>query len=174
MNWTKIVGACLILLSGMEIGFSEGWRLKERERALGNIARMLELLKEEIRYGNIPLREAFRRVGKKMPEDFRKCLYKMTEAMEKGGTDSFSMVFKTCAENTLGDLPLAIEEKEQLYAIGEFLGYLDLNAQLKELDRLQNLFQKDQDRVRQELPGKLKLYRSMGIIGAFLLLVLIW
>lgn len=174
MDWLKWIGAGLILFSGAGLGGCGCEMLREREHSLGEILRMFTLLKEEIRFGNLPFREAFVRTGRKMQGKMSEFLLLAAEKMEKGGTDPFSVVFRDCARESLKDFPFTKEERELFFSAGEYLGYLDLKSQLRELEHLELFFQDSLREARDGIKEKMKLYRSLGILGAFLVVILIW
>lgn len=174
MIWLKYTGMCCILLAGTGMGFSGCIRVKERENALKTIIRILSALREEIRFGNIPLREAFYRVSRKVQGEFHLCLGQIAEEMEHSENASFSDIFRKYAEHALKVTPLSKEEKRSFLELGNDLGHLDIQVQLQELEKLQTVFIGYQESLQEEMKGKMKLYKNVGFFGALMLVVLIW
>lgn len=174
MMLVKWTGVFCVLASGLGIGYTGCIRLKKREHALREIIRLLRFLQEEIRFGNVPLREAFHRASGRINGEFRLCLEQVAEAMGKGETDSFSEVFRKCAAHILNSIPLSAEEKKSFLDIGNYLQSPDIRSELQELEHLQNLFTEYLENLHQEMTGKLKIYKSMGFFAALMIIVLIW
>ncbi len=170
----KLAGICLILLSGAGLGFGQSYVLGCREKNLEQILRMTMLLRGEIRFGSSSLREAFRSVSHRMEEPFASFLRKLSLEMEEGKGASLGVLFRACAEETLSRTALSREERENFCALGDSLGYLDLEMQLRQLELYEKNLELALRDLRLEMPSKRKIYRSLGVLGAVLLVILVW
>lgn len=170
----KTAGIILILFAGTGLGLGKSLELTRRERALKELYRMTLLLKGEIRYGCASLYDAFTGAAAKMSGDYRAFLLYTAGAMGENQGKPFGEIFREYGEKYLSSLGLVKEEREQFFSLGEHLGYLDLEMQMKQL----TLFEEEQknrlEAFRRELPGKKKVYQSLGILGGILLAVLMW
>jgi stage III sporulation protein AB len=164
----------LILSAGLGLSSSACRELRERTEALGQIARMLHLIREEIRVGQAPLGEAFGRAGAKLPGVYGEFLSLLARRMEENQGISFAELYESSARELFGELPLDTKEREALFTLGRELGYLDLEVQLCALKRQEEIFREFQDSLKADLPRRQKLYRSLGISGALFLVVLLW
>ena len=63
--------------------------------------------------------------------------------------------------------------REFLITVGEYLGYMDLEMQIKQLSLYEKNLEEEISRLKEEASGKKRLYRSLGILGGLLLAVLL-
>lgn len=170
----KAAGLVLIIIAGTGIGFSKSLELTYRERALGTILRMVICLKGEIRCGNASLHDAFCGAARKLPGVYGEFLRDTACELQKNTGCPFNEIFRMCAKRHLGELSLTKEEQEKLFSLGEHLGYLDLDMQMRQLEIYERDLEQDIDRLRLDMPGRKKAYQSLGILGGVLLAVLVW
>lgn len=170
----KTVGLCLIIVSGAGIGFSKSRELTLRVQALEKILQMVILLKGEIRYGNASLYDAFTGAAAKLPGEYGAFLYDTAKEIENKKGESFSGIFRRTASAHFKSLGLLREEQEQLFSLGEHLGYLDLDMQIKQLEAYEKEVERSAEALKRELPEKKKVYRSLGILLGILLAVLVY
>lgn len=64
-------------------------------------------------------------------------------------------------------------EKDAFFSLGEHLGYLDLEMQMKQLSLYEENLEEEISRLKEEASVKKRLYRSLGILGGLLLAVLL-
>lgn len=163
-----------MILSGAGIGFSRSRELVQQEKNLELFYRMVLLLKGEIRYGNASLHDAFTGAAAKLPGAYRAFLEAAAAEIAKKQTGSLEDIFSLCAEHYLKNTGLKKEELERMNTLGRYLGYLDLEMQLKQLELLCEELEQERIRLRASLPEKKKLYNSLGILLGILLAVLVW
>ena len=63
--------------------------------------------------------------------------------------------------------------KGRFFSLGEHLGYLDLEMQMKQLSLYEENLEEEISRLKEEASVKKRLYRSLGILGGLLLAVLL-
>ena len=83
------------------------------------------------------------------------------------------MLFSSEIRKILSRTSLAKEDLEQLEDLGRHLGYLDRQTQLRTLDLYTHNLDTMIQELRQELPGRKKMYQSLGIMGGLFLAVLL-
>ena len=98
---------------------------------------MIILLKGEIRYGNTSLYDAFTGAAGKLEGKYREFFLNTAEddAEQKRGKP-FGEIFRSCAqERPLDDCRILHQRRkgENLYSLGERLGYLGMDMQLRQL-----------------------------------------
>lgn len=170
----KTAGICLILLGGTGLGLCQSYALTRRAKALEMLIRMTILLKAEIRCGNASLHDAFYEAAAKLPGEYGEFLKAVAERMQNPSGRRFGEIFRECAEEKLVHLKLSKEEQEKLYTLGGYLGYLDLEMQMKQLELYEQELQNSLEELRAEMPAKKKVYQSLGVSGGILLAVLVW
>ena len=163
----------MILVSGTGCGFALSSRLTRRKRNLEMILRMLILLKGEIRYGNTSLYDAFTGAAGKLEGKYREFFLNTAEEIKKKKGKPFGEIFRNCARASLDDQNFTREEKEKIFSLGERLGYLGMDMQLRQLQLLEEDLENEIQELNKDLKEKKKLYQSLGILLGILLAVLV-
>ena len=73
----------------------------------------------------------------------------------------------------LDDQNFTREEKEKIFSLGERLGYLGMDMQLRQLQLLEEDLENEIQELNKDLKEKKKLYQSLGILLGILLAVLV-
>ena len=160
------------MISGIGIGSAKSAELGKRKKMLEMILRMIILLRGEIRYGNKSLYDAFTGASGKLEGKYREFFILTAQEMKKKTGVTFGRIFRECAEKCLDLSCLSKEEREYFYSLGDRLGYLGLEMQLKQLDQLEKEIEYAIRELEKDFQEKRKLYRSMGILGGIFVVVL--
>ena len=83
---------------------------------------------------------------------------------EKTG-DSFGTIFRESAGKCLDLDCLSQEERDRFYSLGDQLGYLGLDMQLKQMDLMEKETEYAIRELRKDFVKKENYNRSMGILG---------
>ena len=164
----------MILLSGAGLGFNKSRELGNRKKHLEMLMRMIILLKGEIRYGNKSLYDAFTGASGKLEGKYREFFILTAQEMKKKTGASFSTIFRECAGRCLDLSCLSQEDRNRFYSLGDQLGYLGLDMQLKQMDLMEKETEYAIRELRKDFCEKRKLYRSMGILGGIFVAVFFW
>lgn len=170
----KGVGALLIFLAAVGLGYSKSYEITLHEKELEEFLQIVICLKGEIRYGICPLVDAFRNTAERCGKGYREFLYETAGAMEAGDGKALGQIVRKCADKNLLQLSLTGEEREKIGQLGEKIGYLDREMQLRQLELYEEEFQMILKKLRAESPEKKKIYNSLGIMGGIMLAVLFW
>ena len=168
----RTVGLCVIVISGVGCGFAMSNELGRRKKMMEMILRMIILLRGEIRYGNKSLYDAFTGAAGKLDGKYREFFLNTAEMMQTRKGKNFGDLFRSCAEKTFGTAGLTPEEREKLYSLGDRLGYLGMDMQLKQLEMLERELEYSLGELQKELPEKKKICRSLGVLLGIFLAVL--
>ena len=163
----------MILLSGAGLGFNKSRELGNRKKHLEMLMRMIILLKGEIRYGNTSLYDAFTGAAGKLEGKYREFFLNTAEEIKKKKGNPFREIFRNCARESLDDQNFTREEKEKIFSLGERLGYLGMDMQLRQLQLLEEDLENEIQELNKDLKEKKKLYQSLGILLGILLAVLV-
>lgn len=155
------------------MGFSGSMRLSEQIRILEKLLQMVICLKGEIRCGNASLPDAFYGAAGRMNGKYREFLISAADRMKAGTGEKLSQICRECAESALKKSCLTHGEKDAFFSVGEYLGYMDLEMQIKQLSLYEKNLEEEISRLKEEASGKKRLYRSLGILGGLLLAVLL-
>lgn len=138
------------------------------------ILKMVRLIKGEISFRHAPMPEAFMRTSEKMSGAFQKFLYEAAIQMNKRAGKSFRTIYEQNFRQYLYGLSIKKSEKEKFLALGNILGYQNLEAQIKQLEFYEKELEYTLTELQKELPEKKKVVKSLGILGGILLAVLLW
>ena len=168
----KLAGICLIVLSSFGLGLIKSVELQKRYRLLMEWEKIILLLQQEISC-HVPLGEAYRRVGSRVCDPFGSFMRGLSEQLDDHGGKPFQEIFAQESRRCLAGGCLTGEDLRQICMLGELMGFTDRQTQKNLLDR----YRKEQEirlaQLREALPGKQKLYRSMGILGGAFLGILL-
>lgn len=168
----KLLGALLILFAGTMIGFQQAARYAERPRQLRQLGHALQRLETEIGYGYTPLDEALRRAAASLADPAATMLSEAAARLDSGAEESF----RDCWESALrahwprtamkrGDLDIMLQ-------LGTLLGISDREDQLKHLRLALLQLQSEEDAAREDQVRYGKMCKSLGILAAALIVIL--
>lgn len=169
----KALGAVLVLTSATGLGFCFGQDLKKRFVELRLLKQLVYLLRGELKYTRTPLPEAFSHMAERMREPFSSFLYGVAKELEGMEGKTFETVWGEEIERKLSGTKLKKEDKEQLKALGEVLGYLDSEMQIHSLDLYLEQVNLAIAEAREAVETKQRLYRSLGVAGGIFLILLL-
>lgn len=170
----KLAGAVLIILASVGLGYSRSRELTRRERNLEEFLQVILCLKGEIRCGNSSLPDALKDTAHRCPKTYETFLNAVASCMESSKEESLGTIFRKCAREHLEELALDKEEKRKIGLLGERLGYLDREMQIRQLELYEADFQYLLQGLKRDESEKKKLYRSLGIMGGIMLAILFW
>ena len=99
--------------------------------------------------------------------------YSACKEIKKKKGKPFGEIFRNCARESLDDQNFTREEKEKIFSLGERLGYLGMDMQLRQLQLLEEDLENEIQELNKDLKEKKKLYQSLGILLGILLAVLV-
>lgn len=170
----KLLGILLILVSCTGLGLGQSLALSKRLQGLETLLRMTILIKGEIRFAGVSLADAFEGAAARLSGACGDFLKSVSQELKEKNGKSFASIFRECAAAYLDGLGLKKEEQRLLFSLGDYLGYLDLEMQMKQLTIYEEELSKLMEELRRELPQKKKVCQSLGILGGILLAVLVW
>ena len=170
----KVMGILLILISCVVLGMGQSLALSKRLHGLEALLRMTVLIKGELRFAGVSLADAFDGASARMGGACGEFLRSVSQELKEKNGKNFASIFRECAVVHLDGLGLKKEEKRLLFSLGDHLGYLDLEMQMKQLTIYEEELSRLMEELRRELPEKKKVCQSMGILGGILLAILVW
>lgn len=170
----KVLGALLILAASAGFGCSKSIEMKRREKELEQFLQVLLCLSGEIRCQGGSLVDTFRNTAYRCGKCYSAFLMEAAECMESGTEKNLCNIIRKCAGRSFGKLHLTDEEKRKIEMLGERLGYLDREMQLRQLELYEEEFRQILSKLREEIPEKKKLYNSLGIMGGIMAAILFW
>ena len=155
----KLVGAVLIIFASAGLGYLKSRELMLHEKNLEEFLQVILCLKGEIRCGNSSLSDALRDTACRCRGRYEEFLERVAACIEANTKEKLSIIFQNCTENYLTDLKLDEDERRKISLLGEKLGYLDREMQIRQLELyetdflylLQNLRKDKEEKKRQDL-----------------------
>ncbi len=170
----KIIGAVCIIISCTAIGFSLSYRVHGRYRELTELKKILYLLSGEIKFGSSTLEEAFQTVAERSGPPYDGFFSYLSEEMQKRSSVTLAEIWRSGLETKLKPARLSKGDREILLHVGNDMGCLDKETQLKTLALAGEQLEDVRKSLYIELPKKMKLYNYLGILaGVFLTILLI-
>ena len=151
-----------------------GRREQLRMQQLGELIRSMEFLKGEISFARTTLPEAMEQLSKRVVWPFQTLFGRLALELKKHPGTGFDDILRTTLETEKGNWDLLPEDVDNFYQACCNLGYLDKEMQIHILERYIKEQEKNVEQLAKEVPQKMKLYRSLGVLGGvFLVIVLI-
>lgn len=167
----KLMGCMLVLTAAASGGFYMGFCLEERLRLLLEERRLLLMLEGEIRFIRSSFQEAFLSIGSRAGEPFAS-FFKETGKRLTGREGEFSSIWEEETKHLSGS-HLKEADIREFSMLGQQLGYLDAEMQLKTIALyLEGLEQKLKE-LTGEIGQRKRLYHCLGILGGMMLLLVL-
>ncbi|MBW7459647.1 stage III sporulation protein SpoIIIAB [Paenibacillus sepulcri] len=169
----KLIGAALILFAGTMIGFMQASRYAARPRQIRQLIQAVQRLETEIGYGYTPLPDAFERCAAHLPEPGASIFRGVKERINQPE----GLTFRECWELSLADhwpgTAMRIPEKTALIRLGSALGISDREDQIKHMRLAVQQLKAEEDTARDDQARYEKMWKSLGVLIAALVVILI-
>lgn len=165
----KLVGAVIIFLSCLIIGFRESDRLKKRTAYLKNVQTALNLIETEISFGKNHLKRIFEGIEKSAD-----CCGLFSETAENIEKSGIKKSWNKSLSDKKDELCLKNDDLEALMTLGNQLGMTDAENQIKNIRYIRELLEKNAQEAEGEYNRLGRLYRSGGIMAGLLLILLLF
>lgn len=172
MSVLKVIGLICMIAGGAGVGYSMSVQVGRRYRQLQALQRMVAFLMGEITYGNTPLPEALKHAAERMEEPFASFLNELAKEMMKFPSKTFAELFSQNVYHHLKGSSLDKKDLEMLCHMGTSLGYLDRDMQLRTLQLYETELNQEVVAAYETMPGRQKLYQTLGIMGGLFLVIL--
>ncbi len=169
----KLLGLICMIAGGAGVGYSMSAQVGRRYRQLKELQRLAALLMGEISYGNTPLPEGLRRIAGRLEEPFCSFVLAISSQLKRAPGVTLSEVFEECVQGYLGQSCLKETDLEALCRMGSCLGYLDKDMQMRTLRLYEAELVQEISDTYESMPGKKKLYQTLGIMGGLFLVILL-
>lgn len=170
----KIIGAFLVIVSSTGIGLYFSMMMKGRVKDLKALKKEIYLLRGDISYGATPLPEAIGMLARRSKDHFQPFFQALSVELEKLDGLTFAEIWDKCMLTSLGDTFLNDVDKELLKKLGDTLGYMDKEMQIKSIDLYAEQLELELTEAIQSEKEKTRLYNMLGVLcGIFITVVLI-
>lgn len=168
----KLFGALLILFAGTMLGFQQAARFAARPRQLRQTAHALQRLETEIGYGHTPLPEALSRTAAFIPDPLNRMLMLASEGLASDEGLSFRESWERAVREIWGATAMRASEQAVLIRLGSTLGISDREDQLKHLKLALIQLKAEEDSAREDQARYETMWKSLGVLIAVLLVIL--
>ena len=170
----RFVGSVLILSATTWSGILYG---REQQMYLDNmlyLRHIIQMIKSELAYTNLPLSDIFRRIAVRVRQPFRKWLYSLERQIEKRDEKDFCIIWETELDRCLSQLSLKKQHKTELRELGDYIGKMDRISEEKNLEMYLDNLELEIKKMRNEISNKKRLGKCIGVMsGLFLVILLI-
>ncbi|SFS83246.1 stage III sporulation protein SpoIIIAB [Paenibacillus sp. BC26] len=169
----ELIGAALILFAGTMIGFLQASRYAARPIQIRQLIYALQRLETEIGYGYTPLPEAISRSAAHLPEPVASLLLDVNRRLEQTGELTFRESWEGAANAYWPHTAMRQPEQAALIRLGSALGISDREDQIKNLKLAMQQLQSEEEAARHDSARFSKMWKSLGVLTAALVVILI-
>ncbi|WP_199620163.1 stage III sporulation protein SpoIIIAB [Paenibacillus alkalitolerans] len=171
----KLFGAVLIMFAGTAYGFFRASRYARRPRELRHLAHALTTLESEIVFGVTPLPAALKRVASAVPAPLSELFLSASGKLREGvGERTADECWKAAVTEAWPYTALRDAERETMLSLGASLGVTDREDQAKHIRLCIVQLQAEEISARDEQARYEKMWRSLGALGAALVVILMY
>jgi len=171
----KLIGILLVLFAGTTIGFVQASRFAARPRQIRELLHALQRLETEISYGQTHLPEALLRISGLLPQPLSALFASIARSLHRDSLESGETV-RECWEKAIAAhwpaTAMKKAEKEAMLRLGSTLGASGREDQLKHIRLTAIQLQAEESTAREDQQRYEKLSRSLGMLGAALIVIL--
>lgn len=168
----QFAGAMLVLFAGTMIGYLQAARYAARPRQIRQLAHALQRLETEIQYGQTPLPEALSRLSGIVPPPVSELFAEISEALSDRTGKTVRESWEKALEGGWSRTAMKQPEREALVRLGATLGASGRDDQLKHIRLAMLQLQAEEAAAREEQQRYEKMSRSLGVLGAALVVIL--
>jgi stage III sporulation protein AB len=169
----KFAGAMLVLIAGTLIGYVQAARFASRPKQIRQMIHALQRLETEIGYGQTPLPEALVRLSGAMPAPLGGLFAEAAERLRAPGGKMVSQIWEEVWMNGWNRTDMKASEREAILRLGSTLGSSERADQLKHVRLAMHQLQAEEAAARDEQMRFEKMCRSLGALGAALVVIVL-
>ncbi len=168
----KLLGAVLVLLAGTLIGFQQAARFAERPRQLRTLAHALQRLETEIGYGHTPLPEALERTAAATAGPVGEMFRHAANGIWENESGTFQESWELALRSGWPATSMRQGELGVMLRLGSTLGISDKEDQMKHIHLALLQLKAEEDTARDDQGRYEKMWKSLGVLIAVLVVIL--
>lgn len=168
----KLAGGILVLTASSGIGQTIGKNHEILVNELEELLSMLRLIKSELRYAINELPEAFADMAPRLKGSIGELCSNMAQLLKNGYGLSFQESWNISMRKLKEESRLEKEHLLYIEKLGGILGHMDVDAQIAQLELLENAIRHEYEGEREKTGQIKKLAGSMGILGGLFLIII--
>ncbi|MCR6096678.1 stage III sporulation protein AB [Salipaludibacillus agaradhaerens] len=169
MMW---LGAAIIILTSTGVGWELSKRLERRTTLLRHMKVALETLDTEVTFAMIPLWEAFEQIAKQLPAPAKDFLNGVSTRL-KDNEESTQQAWEEELNYWSTDVDLDAKDIDILKQFGQTLGRQDIEGQRKQIQLTQAYLETMEQTALETQKKYESMYRSLGLLGGLLLVIML-
>lgn len=166
----RLMGIGLIAAAVLALGFWYSLNIRRRIKNLHLMQTVLHMLKGEIGFTGRILEEAFEDISRRIPEPFCSFFSMVSSRLQEREGTGLMEIWKE-SETAFSGSGLQKEDLELFGKLGNELGFLDMDMQLRTLELLEVQVKSTVERLEKNCEASCKMYQSLGILGALTVIV---
>ncbi|BAU27416.1 stage III sporulation protein AB [Aneurinibacillus soli] len=171
----KLMGAALIIAASTLIGMLLARRIAKRPTHIRQLRAALTLLETEIVYGATPLQEALGTIAQRVGGEaagplFRRAASLLAEEPEL----STAECWRQAVQESWSATAMHDAERDVTLQLGAMLGRSDREDQRKHIQLAVINLENEEQTARDNQRRYEKMYRSLGVLGGLLLVILLY
>ncbi|QGQ97114.1 stage III sporulation protein AB [Paenibacillus psychroresistens] len=170
----RLIGACLILFAGTMLGFYQALQLSRRPRQIRQLVQALQRLETEISYGFTPLPSALLTISRQIPQPLSQLFHQVGEQLAGSGELTTEESWRSAIDNCWQHTAMKSTEKEAFLQLGLTLGITDREDQIKHLRLTASQLQTEELTAGEEQKRYEKMWKSLGLLSATLVVILMY
>lgn len=168
----KLIGALLVIAAGTLFGFYQAGRYAARPRELRQLSGALQRLETEIGYGHTPLPEALERTASASEPPVSELFIAAASGLSGEDGLTFRESWEAAVRGKWDLTSMGAAEQGVLLRLGSALGISDKDDQIKHLKLALVQLKSEEDTAREEQARYEKMWKSLGLLSAALVVIL--
>lgn len=169
----KLTGALLILFAATMLGFLQSAQYAKRPRQIRALMQALQSLETEILYGFTPLPHALNKIGRSLEAPIADLFTETAAQLSSSKGMSTKEIWDERVKSFWPETALGTNERSTLLQLGEHLGLSDREDQRKHIRLAMEQLKSEEVRARSEQLRYEKMWKSLGVLGGLLVVILL-
>jgi len=170
----SVVGAVVILVSCTALGFYFAALEKFRVQDLQEFKKALMILSSEIEHMRTPLPLACTNIAKRTKDMVSDLFGQFADLLSHETVETAYQLWIQALESQKKRSYLATEDWDAIESFGKTLGYLDKQMQQSAITCTMEYVDEKTTGLQTQSDKNSRMYRSLGVIGGLLLVVVLW
>ncbi len=164
----------MVILSSTAMGVYFSTLTKGRVHDLKAFKKNICLLRGDIRYAGTPLPEAMSMIGNRSNDHFKEFFLGLADEYQQMKGETFVEIWRKGTETYLKETYLTVADREQVARLGENLGFMDKEMQIKTIDLYLEQLDLEIEDSQQSVREKTRIYNLLGVLaGVFVTIIFI-
>ncbi|MCL1845148.1 MAG: stage III sporulation protein AB [Defluviitaleaceae bacterium] len=172
--WGNIIGAGLIMVGSVGLGFYFSAKENFRVRDLAEFKKALLILSSEIDFMRSTLAEACKNIAKRTDGGVGEIFENFSNLLAQGEGETAYQLWLTALDAARNSTFLASEDRLVLEDFGKTLGYLDKEMQKNAITYAVAYIDEKTTALQKAADKNKRMYHSLGIAGGLLVTVVLW